>query len=35
MMKTKIGLTVQVNIQSGGTISAQEEAQIYRAVMLC
>ena len=35
MMKTKIGLTVQLNIQSGGTISVKEEAQIYGAVMLC
>lgn len=35
MMKTKIGLTVQLNIPSGGMISAQEEAQIYGAVMLC
>lgn len=34
MMKTKM-LTLQLNIPSGGTISSQEEAQIYGAVMLC
>lgn len=35
MMKTKMGLTLQLNISSGGMISAQEEAQIYGAVMVC